>query len=299
MGELMVTTPDGRDLEVIDGGDPGGFPWLFHPGTPSAVVHSEAFDEAASGAGLRMIMYSRPGYGRSTPRSAPGVVADDVGDAATVLEALGVDEFVTLGWSGGGPRALACAALLPDRCRGATSLAGIGPCDAADLDFTAGMAPENVEEFAAAQAGPKAYEDFLTPAIAEMASVTGSDIAASMGELVTPVDVAALTGDFADWLAATFRHAFAQGVIGWRDDGLAIMSPWGFDVSTIRVPVSVWQGRQDAMVPYAHGAWLAAHVPGARPHVFEDQGHLSLVARFDEILADLTSLAGLPGAGPA
>lgn len=299
MGEHTVTTSDGRTLEVLEGGDPNGFAWLFHVGTPGSAVHSTTVDAAARGAGLRLITYSRPGYGASTPRSAPGVVADDVADSVAVLDELGVDEFVTLGWSGGGPRALACAALLPDRCLGATTLAGIGPSDAPDLDFTAGMGPENVEEFAAAHAGPEAYEEFLTPAVAEMARVTGADIAASLGELVTPVDVAALTGEFAEWLAATFRHAFAQGVIGWRDDGLAIMNPWGFDVTALTVPVAVWQGRQDAMVPYEHGAWLASNIPGARAHLFEDEGHLSLVDQLDTILADLRDLAGLPVAGRA
>jgi pimeloyl-ACP methyl ester carboxylesterase len=65
------------------------------------------------------------------------------------------------------------------------------------------------------------------------------------------------------------------------------------------VPVSVWQGRQDAMVPYSHGAWLAAHVPGARAHLFEDEGHISLLARMDDILADLRQLAALPAPGSA
>ena len=299
MREFPVTTPDGRTLEVLEGGDPEGFGWLFHGGTPSSVAPSPMFDSAARDAGLRLITYSRPGYGTSSPRNAPGTVADDVTDSATILDELGVAEFVTLGWSGGGPRSLACAALLPDRCRAACTLAGVGPSDAPDLDFTAGMAPENVDEFAAAKAGLEAYTEFLTPGVAEMAGVTGADIAASLGQLVTPVDVAALTGEFADWLAATFRHAFVQGVIGWRDDGLAIMSSWGFDVTTTSVPVSIWQGRQDAMVPYDHGVWLAKNVSGARAHLFEDEGHLSLVGRIDEILADLRKQAGLPELGPA
>jgi pimeloyl-ACP methyl ester carboxylesterase len=82
-------------------------------------------------------------------------------------------------------------------------------------------------------------------------------------------------------------------VVGVRDDGLAAMRPWGFDLASIRVPVAIWQGRQDAMVPYEHGEWLAAHVPGAEAHLFEDEGHLSLVAQMDVILNDLKRLAGI------
>ncbi|RNL77430.1 alpha/beta fold hydrolase [Nocardioides marmorisolisilvae] len=294
MDELLIDARDGRDLEVLVGGDPDGFPWLYHGGTPSAAVASDILDRAARDAGLRLITYSRPGYGRSTPRPWPRPrIADDLADSVVVLDGLGVDQFVTLGWSGGGPRALACAALLPRRCRAATSLAGVAPADAPDLDFTAGMGPENVEEFAAAVAGPEAYSAFLAEPVAELATVTGDQVAASLGELITPVDAAAVTGEFAEWLAATFRHAAVQGVIGWREDGIAIMGPWEFSLHDVRVPVAIWQGGQDAMVPFSHGQWLAANVPGARTHLFEDEGHISVFAKLDEILADLKDLAGL------
>ncbi|MFL6158977.1 MAG: alpha/beta fold hydrolase [Marmoricola sp.] len=291
---MLIDARDGRELEVLLGGDPDGFPWLFHGGTPSAAVDSPILDQAARTAGLRLVTYSRPGYGLSTPRPWPRPrIADDLADSVLILDALGISDFVTLGWSGGGPRALACAALLPRRCKAAAALAGVAPSDAPDLDFTAGMGPENVEEFAAAAAGPQAYGAFLAEPVAELASVTGDQVAASLGGLITPVDAAALTGEFADWLAALFRHAAAQGVIGWREDGIAIMGPWEFSLADVRVPVAIWQGRQDAMVPFSHGQWLAANVPGAHAHLFEDEGHVSLFGRLDEILADLKQLGGI------
>ena len=80
--------------------------------------------------------------------------------------------------------------------------------------------------------------------------------------------------------------------MGWRDDGLAIVGPWGFDVHTIAVATSVWHGRQDAMVPFAHGEWLSARIPDARSHLFDDQGHISLWSQVDAILAELKELAG-------
>jgi len=289
-----VPTSEGRNLEVLTGGDPAGFPWLFHTGTPSAAVEAPLFEAFARYAGLRLITYSRPGYGRSTPQllAAPQVV-DDVADALTVLDALGVGEFITLGWSGGGPRALACAALLPHRCRAAGTLAGAGPNDADDLDFTDGMATENIEEFAAAERGATEYGAFLEKQLPELRDITAERVVESLGGLVTAVDAAALTGDYAAWLAAALRHAVAQGVVGWREDGLALVRPWGFDLASIKVPVSVWQGDQDAMVPFAHGEWLAENVPGARPHLLEGEGHLSLNIRLDEILSDLKKSAGL------
>jgi len=289
----QVQTRDGRSLEVLTGGDAEGFPLLYHGGSPSAVVHFEPMDRAAADAGLRLITYSRPGYGDSTarPRPEPRMV-DDVADSEDLLAALGVDSFVTLGWSGGGPRALGCAALLPG-CLAAVSLAGVAPHDAEGLDWQAGMAEENVAEYSAAVESREAYEAFLEQDFLPVLLADADDMAEAMGGLLPPADRAALDRPFLEWLTETFHRAGAQRVAGVLDDGQAAVRPWGFDLGSITVPVAVYQGRQDAMVPYAHGAWLAAHVPGAQAHLTEDDGHLTLVTRLPEILADLKRLAGL------
>ena len=290
---LEIPGPDGRVIEVLTGGDPGGFGLLFHGGSPSAVAAYEPFDEVARSLGLRWVTYSRPGYGGSTLRPAPGRYVDDVAESVIVLDHLGIGEFLTLGWSGGGPRALACAALLPDRCRAAASLAGVAPYLAEGLDWFAGMAEENQAEYHAAEAGPEVYADYLLEHFMPVLEATPDELAAAMGGLVSPVDRATITPEFADWLSRTFRQGGIQGVGGVRDDGLAAISPWGFDLADIRVPVAVWQGRDDAMVPYPHGEWLAANVPGAQAHLFEEEGHLSLVDQIDVILADLVLLGRL------
>lgn len=296
-GFQHVTAPDGRILEVLTGGAEGGFPLLFHGGTPSAADPYEPLDQMVAAAGLRLITYSRPGYGGSTPRTLTDEtgprIGDDVTDSVTILDALGVGEFVTLGWSGGGPRALACAALLPERCRSAASLAGVAPYDAVGLDWSDGMGVENVEDFAAAVQGATVYQALLEETMPPVFNVTRDDIVASFGSLVTEVDAAYLTDDFADYVARGFRRAGEQGVVGVRDDGLTLVAPWGFDLAGITVPVAIWQGRQDAMVPFAHGQWLAAHVSGATAHLYEDEGHLSLFSQLDQILADLVDKAGL------
>src|SRR3954447_17531994 len=111
-----VTTADGRVLEYLVSGPPDGRTLLFQPGTPNSAVLFSAIVEAAEPLGLRTVSYSRPGYGESTPR--PGRrVADALADFEAVLDAVGAERFVTLGWSGGGPHALAAGALLPDRCQ--------------------------------------------------------------------------------------------------------------------------------------------------------------------------------------
>jgi pimeloyl-ACP methyl ester carboxylesterase len=290
---LTVTTPDSRALEVLVEGPSDGFPLVYHGGTPSAVVSFPRLSQAAAASGLRTVSFSRPGYGTSTPR--PGrTVADVAGDVVTVLTALGLEQFVTLGWSGGGPHALACAALLPETCRGAATLAGAAPyADPGVPDWLDGMGADNVAEFGAALAGEGPLTEFLDPLCRDLAQVTSEQVADAFGDLVPDVDRRALTGDFATYLAQSCRRAVLQGVSGCRDDDLAFVRPWGFALDTVTVPVSVWQGRLDRMVPFSHGSWLAANVAGARAHLYDDEGHLSLASQLDRILADLVEISGL------
>lgn len=290
--ELSVPAPGGRTLQVLVSGPAGGLPLVFHDGTPSGCVPFSPLIEQSAARGLRLVQYARPGYSRSTP--APGrSVADAAADVTAILDAIGADRFVTAGWSGGGPHALACSALLPGRCLGAASIAGVAPYPADGLDFTAGMAAENIAEFGAILAGEEELTAFITAAAAEMREVTPEQIAQALGGLVSPVDVSVITGEFAAFLAGSFSAAVSHGIDGWRDDDLAFGRPWGFALGDIG-PVTLWQGDQDMMVPYAHGEWLAAHLPGARAHLLPGEGHLSIgVARFGDIADDLLSVAGV------
>jgi len=284
-----VTTADGRQLEYLVTGDPAGHPVLFHYGTPNCATEFSALTKLATDLGIQLISYSRPGYATSTEQ--PGrSVADAVADVEAVLDAIGVDEFRTIGWSGGGPHALACAALLPRRCRAAAVLAGVAPYTADGLDFLAGMGEENIEEFGAALAGRDRLDGFLSALLPHFTEVTGESVAEGLAGLLPEIDRRALTGEFADEMAATFRRAMSRGIAGWRDDDLAFVADWGFSVTDISVPVAIWQGGEDRMVPFAHGQWLAARVPGAQPHLFADEGHLSLISQVDTILADLLEL---------
>ncbi len=288
----QVELSDGRVIEVLSDGPEDGMPLVFQNGTPTAAMLFPPLVEIAAARGLRTVTYSRPGYAGSTER--PGrSVADAAADVAAILDAIGADRFVTIGWSGGGPHALACAALLADRCAAAVSLSGVAPYPAAGLDWLAGMGPENVEEFTLALEGESALTPWLEEAAKQLAAVQGGDVAAALGGLVSDIDKASLTGDFAEFVAATFRRAVSAGVAGWRDDDLAFAKPWGFELDAIERPVAVWQGGEDRMVPMAHGQWLAEHIPGAHKHLYPDEGHLSLgVSALDRVVDNLVELAG-------
>jgi pimeloyl-ACP methyl ester carboxylesterase len=92
------------------------------------------------------------------------------------------------------------------------------------------------------------------------------------------VDLRALTGELAAFLLESTTAGLESGVDGWVDDDFAFLAPWGFDVEAIRVPVLVWQGGQDLMVPTDHARWLRQHVTGAEGGVLQDEGHLTLFA---------------------
>ncbi len=288
-----VTLADGRTLEYLVAGDPDGFPLVLHHGTPGSAVPFPKASQAAAERGLALVLPSRAGYGAST--ADPGrTVASVASDTAALLDAWGRDEFLSLGWSGGGPHSLACAALLPGRCRAAASGAGVAPYETdGELDFMAGMGPENVEEFSAALAGRDALEPLLKREADKLTGVTAEEIADALGGLVSPVDKAYATGDFAARTLASFTRACAQGIQGWADDDLAFTRPWGFDLGAMSTPVSVWQGGEDRMVPFAHGQWLARAVKGARVHLYDDEGHLSLWSKMGAIFDDLRDLAHL------
>ncbi|GAA1958160.1 alpha/beta hydrolase [Catenulispora subtropica] len=280
---------DGRTLEYLVAGPEEGTPLVFHHGTPFAAVLFEPMVEAAARHGLRMVVHSRPGYAGSSPQ--PGrTIASVTEDVTALLAALDAERFLTVGWSGGGPHALACAALLPGRCLGAATVAGVAPYDAEGLDWLDGMGAENVEEFTAATAGVEPLEAFLTAQVEGLADVQGHQIAAALGDLVSEVDRRVLTDEFAEYTAGAFRKAVSEGIAGWRDDDFAFVGAWGFDLAAVETPVSIWQGAEDRMVPYAHGRWLAERVPGASVRLLPAEGHLSLMLdKFDAVVADLAA----------
>jgi pimeloyl-ACP methyl ester carboxylesterase len=288
----QVPLPDGRELEVLLGGDPAGRPIVLHHGTPGHATTYVDWDDACAARGLRLVAAARPGYGAST--RAPGRrVADAAADTAAVLDHLGADEFLTAGWSGGGPHALACAALLPDRCLAAASLAGVGAYGQSDLNFLAGMGEENVDEFGVATQGEAALRSWMTANAEPMRQASAAELAEAFGGLVPQIDKDVLYQGYAEVLHASMQRGLRDGFDGWIDDDLAFVQPWGFELASIDGPVRIWQGELDLMVPQAHAPWLASKIPGADSRVVPGHGHLSLVTAYrGEILDDLATAGG-------
>jgi pimeloyl-ACP methyl ester carboxylesterase len=286
----VITLPDGRQLGVEVTGPAGGDVLLFHHGTPGAVTQMRWIQRAAHARGLRMVSYSRPGYGSSS-RRAGRRVADVAQDVTWVLDHLQVDRCLVAGWSGGGPHALATGALLADRVAGVLSVASIVPDGLPDLDLTAGMGEGNIEEFGLARQGEEAVRPLLQGMAVELAHADAAGLVEGLDSLLPAVDRAVLTAEVGEDMAASFAEGLRTGVDGWVDDDLAFTQHWGFALSQLAVPVFVWQGSEDLMVPFAHGHWLASHVPGATSHLEKGEGHLSIVVgAIDRMLDELVGV---------
>ncbi|WP_228473266.1 alpha/beta fold hydrolase [Streptomyces cyaneochromogenes] len=265
MAETDLELGDGRRLHVYDTGteDSDSRTVVFwHHGTPNIGTPPEPLFPYADRLGIRWVSYDRPGYGGSTPR--PGRdMASAAGDVAAVADALGIQRFAVMGHSGGGPHALACGALLPDRVLAVVSVAGPAPFGAEGLDWFAGMSDSGTASLLAATKGRAAKET-------HEASATYDP------RMFTPADHAALAGEWS-WFGDVVGPAVEAGPGPLIDDDLAYVAPWGFDPGQVTPPVLFLHGGSDRVVPSSHSQWLANHCPTAELRLNPTAGHISIL----------------------
>ena len=272
----MVPTPDGRTLRLEETGDPEGKPVLYLHGTPSAgYAYARHIDDALA-RGIRLLAYDRPGYGWSTAK--PGrSVADCAEDVRAIAQALNLERIAVWGVSGGGPHALACAALLPDLAVAVASLAAIAPYGVSGFDYFDGMGQENVDEIKLWLSDESAARRKEAADRARVLALTPDEMVKAFPTLLSAADVAVHSRELTEWLTWGDHAGLAFGGQGWWDDMLAVVRPWGFAFDSIKVPVQLWHGRHDRFVPFQHGEWLAGQIPGVDAHLTDVDGHLTLL----------------------
>jgi pimeloyl-ACP methyl ester carboxylesterase len=249
-----------------------------HNGTPNSRLMFERDVARAERQGIRLISYDRPGYGGSTPQ--PGrTVADCAEDVRAIAAALRIERVAVWGISGGGPHAIACAALLADLVPAVAVLAASAPWGAPGLDYFAGMGELNVEDMRLLLSDPAAARAKCEQDRLEMLELTPDRLSDYLRTLLAPVDAKVLTGELAQYLIDAGRSGLAPGSEGWWEDDVALLAPWGFELESIRTPVLLLHGRQDRFVPIAHGEWLANHLPGVQAELTDEDGHLTLTDR--------------------
>jgi pimeloyl-ACP methyl ester carboxylesterase len=287
-----IVASDGRTLAYAEWGDPEGSPVFSLHGTPGSRLARHPDEEVYRRAGVRAITYDRPGYGAST-RHAGRRVADAASDVAAIADALGLGRFAVTGGSGGAPHALACGALLQDRVTRCASVVGPAPFGPGGLNreqFFDGMVEGNVREFGWALAGESTLRPELEREAREVIESLDSDSDTPLGEdySLSAADLEVMkAGAVRAMLVAGVREGIGRGVDGFVDDTLAFARAWGFDVAAISVPVAVWYGPHDTLVPTGHGEWLARAIPRAEVVVL-DGGHFAIYERLPELLAWLT-----------
>jgi pimeloyl-ACP methyl ester carboxylesterase len=256
--EQDVPLADGRTVRVHHTDGDGGRTVVWHHGSPQTGALLDPLVRACAARGIRLVSYGRPSYGGSGPNRGRDV-ASAAGDVGQIADALGIDRFAVLGASGGGPHALACAALLPGRVTGAVCLAGLAPFTG-DEDWFAGMVAAG--GLRAALAGRESRERYAEVEEFDQASFT-------------PADWAALAGAWAS-LGADAVRAGEAGAEGLVDDDLAFVTPWGFELSAIDVPVLLVQGGADRVVPPAHADQLLRGC-GSELWLRPRDGHVSVL----------------------
>jgi pimeloyl-ACP methyl ester carboxylesterase len=282
-----LTLSDGRQLAYAVSGPDGGVPVLYHHGTPGCLLQSRGMQRACAERGLRLLTYTRAGAEGST-RNPGRTVADVVPDMSELLDHLEAPRAIVIGKSGGGPHALATAAGLPDRVVGVASVAGVMP--SGSEGFLDGMGESNIEEFGLAVEGEAALRPWIEREAAAMREADASEMVAQLETILPEIDRGVLVDPTVGVDLVEGLRGGVQVVDGWVDDDLAFTRDWGFALDDLRVPVSVWQGSADLMVPFHHGRWLAANIPGARAHLEQGEGHFSIaVARMGDVIDELAA----------
>jgi len=279
MTDEIVRLPDGRRMGVAMHGDPEGRPVVLNHGTPASRLGFEFVDAPARARGVRVLCPDRPGIGRSDPRPLR-TLAEWADDTVALADVLGIDRFAALGYSGGGPYALAAAAGAPDRVTVAGLMAGAGPLDRPGA--RQGMGKTDLRVLDLAQRRPWAARALLR-VLHLGARVSPSYALRSFKNEVSAVDQRVLD-EQGPGIMAFFVEALRQGPQGVVDDYLLWAAPWGFALEQVRVPVHVWQGDDDLMVPMHHAEDMAARLPNATLHRLPGVGHVSIQLHIGEIL---------------
>jgi pimeloyl-ACP methyl ester carboxylesterase len=281
---------DGRRLAVNLSGNPLGEPVFYLHGTPGSRVGPRPTDEELIKCGVWLISFDRPGYGRSD-RKQWRTVADVAWDVKAIADEFALDEFAVLGRSGGGPHALACAALLPERVTRASALVSLAPRGVRGLDWFEGMAESNVAAYTIADKDPEALRALLMRATEEIKADPASHVAVLTPDMPEADRRIVADESVRAELAQNFAEGLRHSANGWIDDVLAFSSPWGFDVSDIRVPVYLWHGGRDVFSPVAHTQWLAKRIPGALTEFPPDRAHFGALEMVPHVLPWLSGQA--------
>ncbi len=284
MKDSLVTVGGGRQLSYTDIGDPDGPCIFFFHGAPTSRLQLVGLDEPLAARGLRVVSPDRPGYGKSSPQPNRSIT-DWPADVVALADALAIRRFIVAGHSSGGPYAVACAALLPDRVSAALVIAGV-----TDMGW-----PGAWEGYFEAETKlmRMSEEQELVAWCVEHFGADGSGFLTGSGvELPEPDNALFADGNAAAALTSNIAEAFRQGVAGYAQDIFIQGRPWPFDPGSIAMSVDVVHGESDTLVPMAHSRHTAELISGSRFRAFAGHGHLTILSELPALASALASLRG-------
>ncbi len=270
----QLQLPDGRRLGFAEYGDPAGVPFFYFHGWPSSRFEARAVHAPALSLGVRLVAPERPGYGLSDFQ--PGrTIAGWTKDLLVLAGQLGWSRFGVVGVSGGGPYAIACAALLPERLESVTLVCSAGPCDAPGvLD---GMAPMTRWLLTFARTTPWLAQKSAAMCLRALWGKGHQVIPRQIEEALPPADKKALENpDLRAALVASSTEGLRCGMEGAAWDGLLLAGSWGLELESIQIPIRLWHGEKDIVVPVAMGRHLAGLIRNCRATFYPEDGHFSL-----------------------
>jgi pimeloyl-ACP methyl ester carboxylesterase len=270
---------DGRSIEYIDNGVSSKSALILHHGTPTSMTVWGTWLAAAAEKGIRAIACTRPGYAGSDRKVGHRII-DANDDLEEILNQLDIENFVSIGWSGGGPYALASGLL--KKCTGVQLIASVSPYDADDFDWFQDQTPEMVEE---AKVSAKSLEDSITfkeGYYTELRDMTTEQFLVEYEKRSSFKAFENAYREFSKDLSFSMRDALRDGAIGYAEDEYAFLSNWGFETKEIQVPVGIWQGLDDKSVSPHMAKWLNANIVKPTLKLLEGQHHGSIMVETRE-----------------
>lgn len=274
-------------LGVRESGTGGGLPVLHFHGTPGSRLELAWADDAVSRAGVHLVAFDRPGYGRST--QVPFSLSSGAALAIDLADHLGWQRFATLGWSGGGPFALATAAAAPSRVTAVGVISGAGPFQQIP-GALADLAGGDAEGAALVVSDPDAAAATFAGTFTDLTDLSDeTELQATLRPALSERDQRVLAGaPIATALLLDLQEALRQGTLGGGWDNVAWIGPWDFALDSVQCPVLLWYGDEDLMAPPTVGHWLADHLPNAQLTMRQGYGHFAAFEHLPEMLSQLT-----------
>lgn len=277
----LLTLPDGRQVEYLENEIASNRAIVFHHGSPMEMNFWSSTLVQLSSIGVRAIAFTRPGYGRSS-RLPDRDILDGNADLTILLNHLGITRFASIGWSAGGPPALASGLL--DGCASIAAIACPAPFNAVDLDFYSGMGEDFANECSATVISVGAAFEYKQAAMAPVANYIAQDLISALTPRAQIPQYAFDYKIMAQELHDSLMRGLEPDAMAYAEDDRAWLKPWGFNTEEIDAEVHVWLGRNDVFIPASHGEWLSRHLKHPTLHLLDDQDHISIWAEQKQLI---------------